>query len=115
MSLNWTAVNDLDIEFYEIRYSIGSGTTAWFNTSPLVQVPRRKSNSVVVNALKPPFNLYIKAVYKLGNESANPAIITSSVVLYNHLKIFHQYKKKQHFLVHLQILLEVRITTIIQQ
>jgi hypothetical protein len=80
MSLNWTAVNDLDIEFYEIRYSIGSGTTAWFSTSPLVQVPRRKSNSVVVNALKPPFNLYIKAVDKLGNESANPAIITSSVI-----------------------------------
>ena len=80
MSLNWTAVTDLDIEFYEIRYSIGSGTTAWFNTSPLVQVPRRKSNSVVVNALKPPFNLYIKAVDKLGNESANPAIITSSVI-----------------------------------
>ena len=80
MSLNWTAVNDLDIEFYEIRYSIGSGTTAWFNTSPLVQVPRRKSNSVVVNALKPPFNLYIKAVDKLGNESSNPAIITSSVI-----------------------------------
>tara|TARA_A100001011_G_scaffold397343_1_gene498026 strand:+ start:479 stop:3418 length:2940 start_codon:yes stop_codon:yes gene_type:complete len=80
MSLNWTSVNDLDIEFYEIRYSMGSGTTAWFNTSPLVQVPRRKSNSVVVNALKPPFNLYIKAVDKLGNESAEPAIITSSVV-----------------------------------
>ena len=80
MSLNWTAVNDLDIEFYEIRYSIGSGSTAWFSTSPLVQVPRRKSNSVVVNALKPPFNLYIKAVDKLGNESANPAIITSSVI-----------------------------------
>ena len=80
MSLNWTAVTDLDIEFYEIRYSMGSGTTAWFNTSPLVQVPRRKSNSVVVNALKPPFNLYIKAVDKLGNESANATLITSSVI-----------------------------------
>ncbi len=80
MSLNWTPVTDLDIEFYEIRYSMGSGTTAWFNTSPLVQVPRRKSNSVVVNALKPPFNLYIKAVDKLGNESSEPAIITSSVI-----------------------------------
>ena len=80
MSLNWTAVTDLDIEFYEIRYSMGSGSTAWFNTSPLVQVPRRKSNSVVVNALKPPFNLYIKAVDKLGNESANATLITSSVV-----------------------------------
>ena len=80
MSLNWTPVTDLDIEFYEIRYSMGSGTTAWFNTSPLVQVPRRKSNSVVVNAIKPPFNLYIKAVDKLGNESSEPAIITSSVI-----------------------------------
>ena len=79
MQLSWTAVNDLDIEFYEIRYSMGSGTTAWFNTSPLVQVPRRKSNSVVVNALKPPFNLYIKAVDKLGNESANATLISSNV------------------------------------
>ena len=34
----------------------------------------------MVNALKPPFNLYIKAVDKLGNESAEPAIITSSVI-----------------------------------
>ena len=76
----WHRSNVLtDIEFYEIRYSMGSGTTAWFNTSPLVQVPRRKSNSVVVNALKPPFNLYIKAVDKLGNESANATLISSNV------------------------------------
>ena len=80
MQLQWSPVTDLDIEFYEIRYSMGSGSTAWFNTSPLVQVPRRKSNSVVVNALKPPFNLYIKAVDKLGNESANATLIASNVI-----------------------------------
>tara|TARA_R100001440_G_scaffold44339_1_gene64092 strand:- start:889 stop:3819 length:2931 start_codon:yes stop_codon:yes gene_type:complete len=79
MQLSWTPVSDLDIEFYEIRYSMGSGSTAWFNTTNLVQVPRRKSNSVTINAIKPPYSLYIKAVDKLGNESANPAIINSNV------------------------------------
>ena len=79
MQLSWTPVNDLDIEFYEIRYSTGVSTTEWFDTTNLVQVPRRKSNSVTVNAINPPYHLYIKAVDKLGNESANPAIISSNV------------------------------------
>ena len=79
MQLSWTPVNDLDIEFYEIRYSTGVNTTEWFDSTNLVQVPRRKSNSVTVNAINPPYHLYIKAVDKLGNESANPAIISSNV------------------------------------
>ena len=79
MQLSWTAVEDLDIEFYEIRYSTGVSTTEWFNTTNLVQVPRRKSNSVTINTINPPYHLYIKAVDKLGNESANPAIISSNV------------------------------------
>ena len=79
MQLSWTPVEDLDIEFYEIRYSTGVGTTEWFDTTNLVQVPRRKSNSTTINAIKPPYHLYIKAVDKLGNESANPAIISSNV------------------------------------
>jgi hypothetical protein len=79
MQLSWTPVEDLDIEFYEIRYSTGASTTEWFDTTNLVQVPRRKSNSVTINAINPPYHLYIKAVDKLGNESANPAIISSNV------------------------------------
>jgi hypothetical protein len=79
MQLSWTPVEDLDIEFYEIRYSTGVSTTEWFDTTNLVQVPRRKSNSVTINAIKPPYHLYIKAVDKLGNESANPSIISSNV------------------------------------
>ena len=79
MQLSWTPVGDLDIEFYEIRYSVGVSPTEWFDTTNLVQVPRRKSNSVTINAIKPPYHLYIKAVDKLGNESANPSIISSNV------------------------------------
>jgi len=79
MQLSWTSVQDLDIEFYEIRYSTGVSPTDWFNTTNLVQVPRRKSNSVTINAIEPPYHLYIKAVDKLGNESAEPAIISSNV------------------------------------
>ena len=79
MQLSWTPVQDLDIEFYEIRYSTGASPTDWFNTTNLVQVPRRKSNSVTINAIEPPYHLYIKAVDKLGNESAEPAIISSNV------------------------------------
>jgi hypothetical protein len=79
MQLQWKSVADLDIEFYEIRYSVGASPVEWFDTTNLVQVPRRKSNSVTINALKPPYHLYIKAVDKLGNESANPSIISSNV------------------------------------
>jgi len=79
MQLSWSPVADLDIEFYEIRYSTGVSPTDWFNTTNLVQVPRRKSNSVTINAIEPPYHLYIKAVDKLGNESAEPAIISSNV------------------------------------
>jgi len=79
MQLSWTSVKDLDIEFYEIRYSTGASPTDWFNTTNLVQVPRRKSNSVTINAIEPPYHLYIKAVDKLGNESANATGISSNV------------------------------------
>jgi hypothetical protein len=79
MQLSWTPVQDLDIEFYEIRYSTGVSPTDWFNTTNLVQVPRRKSNSVTINAIEPPYHLYIKAVDKLGNESANATGISSNV------------------------------------
>lgn len=86
MQLSWTPVPDLDIEFYEIRYSTGASATDWFNTTNLVQVPRRKSNSVVINAIEPPYHLYIKAVDKLGNESANATGISSNVTRLENLE-----------------------------
>ena len=98
MQLSWTPVADLDIEFYEIRYSMGSGTTEWFNTTNLVQVPRRKSNNVTINAIQPPYNLYIKAVDKLGNESATPAIISSNVTKLQDFEDISQIVEEPTFL-----------------
>jgi hypothetical protein len=79
MQLSWQSVTDLDIEFYEIRYQNVTSNANWFDSTNLVQVPRRKSNSVTINSIEPPFALLIKAVDKLGNESAEPAIIYSNV------------------------------------
>ena len=39
----------------------------------------KKSNSKTINIIEPPFALMIKAVDKLGNESAEPATIYSNV------------------------------------
>jgi predicted phage tail protein len=79
MELSWQPVTDLDIEFYEIRYQKVASGAVWNNSTNLVQVPRRKSNSKTINILEPPFALMIKAVDKLGNESAEPATIYSNV------------------------------------
>ena len=79
MELSWIPVQDLDIEFYEIRYQKVSTGAVWNNSTNLVKVPRRKSNSKTVNIIEPPFALMIKAVDKLGNESAEPATIYSNV------------------------------------
>ena len=79
MELTWISVTDLDIEFYEIRYQKVSSSAVWNNSTNLVKVPRRKSNSKTVNIIEPPFALMIKAVDKLGNESAEPATIYSNI------------------------------------
>ena len=79
MELSWIPVTDLDIEFYEIRYQKVSSSAVWNNSTNLVKVPRRKSNSKTINIIEPPFALMIKAVDKLGNESAEPATIYSNI------------------------------------
>ena len=79
MELSWQSVSDLDIEFYEIRYQKVSSGAEWAKSTNLVQVPRRKSNSKTINIIEPPFALMIKAVDKLGNESAEPATIFSNI------------------------------------
>jgi hypothetical protein len=79
MELTWIPVTDLDIEFYEIRYQKVASSAVWNNSTNLVKVPRRKSNSKTINIIEPPFALMIKAVDKLGNESAEPATIYSNI------------------------------------
>ena len=77
MELSWTPVEDLDISWYEIRFqNVTSGAT-WNSSTPLAKVVRRKSNSLVVNAITGSF--CIKAVDKLGNSSANASIVATNI------------------------------------
>ena len=87
MQLQWTPVADLDVSYYAIRYQDVTSGAGWNSSTNLTQVVRRKSNSVTVNARTGAF--LIKAVDKLGNESANEAIVYSNIsaVSYTHLTL----------------------------
>ena len=50
MQLSWESVKDLDVSHYSIRYQDVTSSASWAASTNLVQVVRRKSNSVTVNA-----------------------------------------------------------------
>ena len=60
LQLQWTPVDDLDISFYSIRYQDVTSGASWNASTNLIQVARRKSNSVTINARTGAF--LIKAV-----------------------------------------------------
>ena len=76
--LGWTAVGDLDLAFYSLRYSnVTNGTATWQNSVSLVEKISRPATSISVPALTGTF--LIKAVDKLGNFSSNETAIISNV------------------------------------
>ena len=77
MQLNWDAVTDLDIAYYEIRYQNVTSGSQWNKSVNWLQVPRSSGTSTIVNARVGAF--LIKAVDKLGNESNNETIIYSNI------------------------------------
>ena len=97
MQLSWLPVADLDVESYEIRYQKVSSGSQWFNSTDLVRVPRRSANSVILNRIDPPFTLSIKAIDKLGNESLEPAFITSSNVSAQGYKLISSISEHPNF------------------
>ena len=97
MQLSWLPVSDLDVESYEIRYQKVSSGSQWFNSTDLVRVPRRSANSVILNRIDPPFTLSIKAIDKLGNESLEPAFITSSNVSAQGYKLISSISEHPNF------------------
>ena len=97
MQLSWLPVTDLDVESYEIRYQKVSSGYSWFNSTDLVRVPRRSANSVILNKIDPPFTLGIKAIDKLGNESLEPALITSSNVSPQGYKLLSSISEHPNF------------------
>ena len=77
--LSWTQIPDLDLAYYQIRYStLTDGTGDWANSVSLIEKVSRPATSINVPARVGTY--LIKAVDKLGNFSSNATAIISNVV-----------------------------------
>jgi len=88
--LSWSQVSDLDLAYYQIRYStVTDGTGDWANSVSLVTKVSRPATSISVPARAGTY--LIKAVDKLGNFSSNATAIISNVTdVINHNAIATQ-------------------------
>jgi hypothetical protein len=76
--LSWTQIPDLDLAYYQIRYSsLTDGTGDWSNSVSLVEKVSRPATSINVPSRVGTY--LIKAVDKLGNFSSNATAIISNV------------------------------------
>ena len=76
--LSWTAISDLDLAYYQIRFSAKTdGSGDWLNSVNLVTKVSRPATSITVPARAGTY--LIKAVDKLGNFSSNATAIVSNV------------------------------------
>ena len=75
--LSWEAVTDLDLAFYQVRYSTLTTGAEWQNSVSLIEKVSRPATSVSVPARVGSY--LIKAVDKLGNFSLQATIIATNV------------------------------------
>jgi len=75
--LSWEAVTDLDLAFYQVRYSTLTSGAEWQNSVSLIEKVSRPATSVTVPARVGSY--LIKAVDKLGNFSLQATIIATNV------------------------------------
>jgi len=76
--LSWETVPDLDLSFYNIRFSEKTdGTADWLNSVALVERVSRPATSITVQSRKGTY--LIKAVDKNNNVSSNATAIISNV------------------------------------
>ena len=76
--LGWEQIPDLDLAFYNLRFSEATdGTADWQNSVALVEKVSRPATSISVPARAGTY--LIKAVDKLGNFSSNATAIISNV------------------------------------
>ena len=76
--LSWEAVSDLDLAYYNLRFSEETdGTADWQNSVALVEKISRPATSISVPVRQGTY--LIKAVDKLGNFSSNATAIISNV------------------------------------
>jgi len=79
--LGWTAIPDLDLDFYTLRFSTDLVNPTYNNSFDLVARIGRPATSITV-PLKTGSYL-IKAVDKLGNQSANATIVSTNIASVN--------------------------------
>ena len=75
--LSWQQITDLDLAYYQIRYSTQTSGASWANSVSLVEKVARPATSVTVPARVGSY--LIKAVDKHGNYSSNETIIATNV------------------------------------
>ena len=77
--LSWSQIPDLDLAYYNLRFSEATdGTADWQNSVALVEKISRPATSITVPARAGTY--IIKAVDKLGNFSSNATAIISNVI-----------------------------------
>ena len=75
--LSWQQITDLDLAYYQIRYSTQTSGASWANSVSLVEKVARPATSVTVPARVGSY--LIKAVDKNGNYSSNETIIATNL------------------------------------
>jgi hypothetical protein len=75
--LSWTQIADLDLAYYQIRFSTQTSGASWANSVSLVEKVARPATSVTVPARVGSY--LIKAVDKNGNLSSNETIIATNI------------------------------------
>ena len=75
--LSWTQIADLDLAYYQIRFSTLTSGASWANSVSLVEKVARPATSVTVPARVGSY--LIKAVDKNGNLSSNETIIATNI------------------------------------
>jgi hypothetical protein len=75
--LSWEQIPDLDLAYYQIRYSTLTSGATWQNSVSLVEKVSRPATSITVPARVGTY--LIKAIDKLGNFSINETIIATNV------------------------------------
>ncbi len=76
--LSWEAVADLDLAYYEIRFTTDLSNPEWINSVALVKKVSRPATSITVPARVGSY--LIKAVDKLGNFSISASTITTNIL-----------------------------------
>jgi hypothetical protein len=76
--LSWNQIPDLDLAYYQIRYSTATSGASWINSVTLVEKVARPATSVTVPARVGSY--LIKAIDKNGNLSDSETIIATNLL-----------------------------------